>query len=181
MTPESKELEEMIRGADPATYGENYQSHALELFKLYLAGTEGISAKRQTANAFFVTLNSAIIGFVGYVESADLMARDEIWFSLVSVAGAVLSYFWYRMVRSYRSINSAKFAVINAVEKSLPLRLYDAEWELVGRGKDARKHLPFTKVEMAVPWVFFALHSAVLIQVFGGELREALACVASAA
>ena len=175
------EITELLKGVDLAEYGEDYRAHTLELFRDYVSGAEAISTKRQTTNAFFLALNSAIIGFVGYVQTSTLVASDAVWFSLVSVAGAVLSYLWYRMVRSYRSINSAKFEIISEVEKNFPLRLYEAEWELVGRGRNPARHLPFTRVEIAVPWVFFALHGSVVLQLLGSGFIASLNCGASAA
>jgi hypothetical protein len=81
---------------------------------------------------------------------------------LVAAAGIVLAYLWYRTVRSYQNLNSAKFEVIHEIEQVLPLRPYDREWERVGRGKNPKLYLPVTNVERHVPWVFLALHSVAL-------------------
>ena len=78
---------------------------------------------------------------------------------LVPVMAGVLCYLWYRMVRSYRDLNSAKFKVIHAIERQLPLRPYDAEWESVERGKNPKLYLPFTHVEGVVPWLFLVFHA----------------------
>ena len=73
---------------------------------------------------------------------------------------------WYRLVRSYRDLNSAKFTVIHEIEKKLPISPYDAEWEAVGRGSNSRLYLPFTHVEIFIPWVFLVLHFVVFLQSF---------------
>lgn len=70
---------------------------------------------------------------------------------------------WYRLIRSYKDLNTAKFKVIHEIEQKLPCAPYDLEWEKVGRGKDSKLYLPFTHIEICVPWVFLALHVFVLI------------------
>ena len=44
----------------------------------------------------------------------------------------LLCYLWYRIIRSYRDLNSAKFKVIHAIEHQLPLRV--ANGKLAGNG-----------------------------------------------
>ena len=139
-------------------YGENYEEHYLEIYKLYVSMADNISSRRQNANSFFVAVNTALIAFVGYARPCVGSEIGRfIW--LLALAGAVLCYAWYRLIRSYKDLNSGKFKVIHLIEENLPLSPYDAEWEAVGRGKDKKLYLPFTHVEIYVPWVFFVVHS----------------------
>ena len=87
-----------------------------------------------------------------------------------AAAGIVLCYAWYRLIRSYRDLNGAKFKVIHRLERRLPAAPYDAEWEAVGRGEDSDLYLPFTHIEIAVPWVFLALHIVVLAKAIPWQL-----------
>jgi hypothetical protein len=59
---------------------------------------------------------------------------------------------WYRLVRSYKDLNSAKFKVIHEIEKSLPISPYDAEWEAVGSiGRiNTPSHLPIYNKKQAI-------------------------------
>ena len=70
----------------------------------------------------------------------------------------LLSFTWYRLIVSYRQLNSGKFKVIHAIESQLPLRPYDAEWTAVGRGENPKLYRPFTAIETWVPWVFLVLY-----------------------
>lgn len=156
-------FEEILRGAQLESYGESYKSHVLEIYRTYLEMADRISARREATNSFFLTINTALTGLIGYLgatapESATLDRRVP-----MAIAGIAISYLWYRIVRSYRDLNSAKFKVVHEIEKLLPLRPYDAEWEAVGRGKDRARYLPFTHVEIVVPWVFAALHLFVVL------------------
>ena len=135
-------MKEIIKRIKPKEYGENYKSHILEMYKLYVEMADRISSRRQTANSFFLTINSAIIGFVGYIKISEI--NEYNW--IIEVAGIFLCYVWYRLVRSYKDLNSGKFKVIHEIEKELPLSPYDAEWEAIGRGKNPNLYLPFTNL-----------------------------------
>lgn len=137
----------------------SYNAHLLEQYKIYLSSAENISNKRQTANAFFVTINTALISLTGYVNFGE--ENSPQFFCAISLAGIAISYIWYRLVRSYKDLNSAKFKVIHEIERSLPISPYDAEWEAVGRGENSKLYLPFTHIEIFVPWVFVIFHSSI--------------------
>ncbi len=142
-------------------YGKSYTEHFLEQYKLFVESTDRISNRRLSANSFFLTINTVIVGLVGYVNLGDKEIGNL--FFLISIAGIILNFTWYRMIRSYYSLNSGKFKVIHEIEKNLPLALFYAEWKVVGNGKDSKKHLPFTKVEKNIPWVFLVIHLLVFI------------------
>ncbi len=150
---------------------EKYQEHLLEQYKVYVDTTEHISDRRQGANSFFLTINTALVALISYVTlglNIDTTPRSY-WlsaFALVAFAGIVLSYMWYQLIRSYRDINSAKFKVIHEIEKSLPLSPFDAEWEAAGRGENPKLFRPFTKTEAKIPLVFLAIHLVVFLVAF---------------
>lgn len=146
-------------------YGERYQDHLLEQYKLYVQMADKISERRQSANRFFLTVNTALIAFLGLVANPAAGGNAGIatspplpWVLAVSAAGVVLCFTWYRLVRSYKDLNSGKFKVIHAIESKLPSSPYDAEWEAVGRGEEPKLHMPFTHIEIRIPWVFAALY-----------------------
>ncbi len=96
-------------------YGEHYHDHLLEQYKLHAQMTDKISERRQSANSSFLTINTALIAFLGVVASLDVGSDTGLaaspplpWGLEVSAAGVVLCYFWYRLVRSYKDLNSGK-------------------------------------------------------------------------
>ncbi len=139
-------------------------SSQLEIYKLSVEMADRISARRLTANSFFLTINTGIIAFAGYLSlSAEKqLAVGQYW--IVALAGVILCYMWYRLIRSYAGLNKAKFDVIHEMEKDLPYKIFDAEWVAVGEGKDPKKYLPFTRIEMTVPWVFLMIHAIVFFK-----------------
>ena len=145
------------------TYSDKYEDHALEQYKLYVEMADRISSRRQAANTFFVSLNTVLIALAGYAKSATL--AEWFFYFITSISGLVICYIWYRLVKSYKNLNSGKFKVIHAIEMELPFKLFDAEWEAVGRGKDKKLYHPFTSLELRVPWVFGAIHFFVILYV----------------
>lgn len=139
----------------------NYQTHLLEQYKLYQSSAEKISDRRQTANAFFVTINTTLVSLISYLNFGATNPSKYYW--AIALAGIAISFMWYRLVRSYKDLNTAKFKVIHEIEKSLPVSPYDAEWEAVGRGENSELYLPFTHIEIFIPWVFLTLHSLILV------------------
>ncbi|CAD7855405.1 MAG: hypothetical protein [Olavius algarvensis Gamma 1 endosymbiont] len=83
---------------------------------------------------------------------------------------------WYRLVRSYRDLNSTKYKVIHEIEKSLPISPYDAEWEAVGRGEDPKLYSPFTHIEVFIPWVFIVLYFVAFLKLFLWETIKDVIC-----
>lgn len=118
---------------DPATRAE-----ILEQYKLCLELADRISQRRDSANTFFLTFHTAVIaalaGFSPEIEPT--IART---FFIVSVGVCAA---WWLLLRSYRTLNRAKFQVIGLLEERLPARpIYQAEWVALGEGKDPRKHI----------------------------------------
>lgn len=162
----SRQITSALPGVAKDNYGDKHAEHVVEIYKLYLDMADRISGRRERANSFFLTLNTAITAFVGYVTLGKATLGSTPW---VAIAGVVVSFLWYRIIRSYRDLNTAKFLVVHEMEKQLPIRPFHAEWEAVGRGLDRKRYLPFTHVEVLIPWIFIVLHVAVLLCVLPWE------------
>lgn len=143
-------------------HNEKWYSHLLDQYKLYVEMADRISQRRTTANSYFLSVNSAILAFVGYLTSKDSL--EYLW--LLAIAGGTLTVFWYAIIISYRNLNTAKWGVVHEIEKRLPISPYDAEWQAVERGKNANLYRPISHVESGVPWVFLFLHLVVFVKSF---------------
>ena len=163
--PNAETIEATLRSVAEEDYGDSHKSNSMEIYKLFVEMADRISTRRQSANSFFLSVNTAIIAVVSYLALGNEGKQAGQFHWLVSAAGMAICYMWYRLIRSYKDLNTAKFKVVHAMEKGLPLAPYDAEWEAVGSGKRPHLYLPFTRVEMRVPWVFFVLHAVVFIRV----------------
>ena len=158
--PFEMDAKEILYNFNEEEYGPDYKSHFVEMYKTYLEMTDRISSRRQSANNYFLSINTALVGLIGYLQLGIKNCSD--YYFLIALAGMILCFIWYRLIKSYKGLNSGKFKIIHLIEKELPISPYDAEWEIVGRGKNHALYHPFTHVEMSVPWVFFSLHFFVL-------------------
>jgi hypothetical protein len=172
----SDELSNSVFTAFPEGFqypsNEKLQSHLFEQYKLYVEMADRISARRHNANSYFLTVNTALLGFVGYITGKE----SSTYFWVLGVVGIVLCYLWYRIIRSYRDLNSAKFKVVHEIEQRLPLTPYHAEWEAMGRGNDPTLYKPVTHIEIGVPWVFFLLHLFVVVRTVPWTAARAFVC-----
>jgi hypothetical protein len=155
-------ITDTLLGLSPEAYGPEYRRHVLEMYFTCLEMADRIGQRRDKANSFFLAVNTGIVALL----AKDLLGTNEsgaVVGVLVPIAGALLCYLWSRIIRSYRDLSSAKFKVVHAIERQLPLRPYASEWEAVGRGKNPRLYLPFTHVELRIPWVFMGFHVLLLL------------------
>jgi hypothetical protein len=152
-----------VSGISKKEYGAKYNDHALAIYEMYVDMADKVSARREATNSFFLTVNTGVLGLLGFLAQAAALPPGRIALLPVAVAGFVLSLLWRRILCSYRDLNSAKYKVILQIESSLPLRPYDAEWEALGRGTDPSKYLPLTHVESWVPCIFAVLHGIIVI------------------
>jgi len=161
-------IQDSLFSQEEKSYGEKYKDHLLEQYKTYLDMTDKTSERRHTINNFFLTLNTGIIsaiGIAGFFEK-DKMAINKDYVFFLTIGLLIFCYVWYRLIRSYKGLNSAKFKVIHEIEKKLPIKPFDSEWEALGRGKDSSVYLPFSKVEKFIPITFGVLHILILVYSF---------------
>lgn len=153
MTNEVSNLE----GAQSGSYGPNYRDHLLAQYSLYVEMADRISQRRQTANAFYLSINTLLVALISISLPDSLAEASWLWPVGVGIAGLVLSISWYVHIAAYRQLNAAKFQLVHRIEEYLPLRPYAAEWESVGRGSNSKLYRPLTHVERYVPCVFGCL------------------------
>lgn len=138
-------------------YGEEFEKHLFEQYKLYVEMTDRISARRMLANSFFVGVQTALI--VAFAVLAKEKVLPSTLLGLAPfIAILLLCFVWWRIVHSYRQLNSGKFKVILELERMLPVAPYDAEWVALGSGEDRKKYLPLTHIENWVPVCFGLLY-----------------------
>lgn len=128
----------------------------LDQYKLMVEMADRVSARRATANSFFLTVQSALVGTFGF-------SRDDQW--PLAVAGLVVAVAWWLSLRSYRMLNGAKFAVINEMEEHLPASPYKDEWAILKRadGPLHKRYAALSFVEQTVPVAFATLNSVLIV------------------
>lgn len=140
------------------------QSLLLEQYKVYVESANLTSGFRNQANTFFLTINTTLVGFiVGILEFVD-RPSTSLWTVFACLAGVILGFSWFFSIKSYRALNSGRFAVIHELEARLPARVYKREWELItGRNPMKRKYLRQTYIEQVIPLAFCVLYFAIVV------------------
>ena len=140
-------------------YGDDYKNHLFEQYKLYVESIEKTSDRRQHANNYFITINTALISLIGLSFQIKIFENLAVIKSVLAFVGIVICFIFWHLIRSYKQLNTGKFAVIHEIEKHLPLALYKYEWEILGEGKDNKKYYPFSHIELLIPWVFGIIYA----------------------
>lgn len=140
----------------PGSGTDTDKAQTVEIYKMLVEMADRVSQRRQTANSFYLSINTAIIG-----SSAYLSAFHPGWLGvcLMALAGFCVSLLWIRNIQSYKELNEGKFHVIVELEKKLPVMAFKDEWDFLHHGSRARRYKPFHSVEILVPWIFVVVHS----------------------
>src|SRR2546427_11713856 len=80
---------------------------ALEQYKLYVEMADRISARRQTANEFFLSVNTAIVALLGYLRTVQENSGVGQLYWLVAAAGIALAYMWYPLMWAFKGPQSS--------------------------------------------------------------------------
>jgi len=131
----------------------------LEQYKLFVGTSESNSNRRASANRYFLSVNTFLLGLSGYLTSLD----PRIWHLLTSLLGMTLCIYWLLTLKSYRGLNTAKFKVIHKLEQHLPVRLFGDEWDYLDKGKNPKKYLKLSVLEQGVPILFAILYTLIFI------------------
>ncbi len=132
-----------------------------ELYKAYLATAEAASERRAKMNAWMLSVNSALIGVHAAISKDNAQSgllRDPSWLWTIAFAGIVVCIAWLNLIKSYRDLNKAKFAVIAEMEKNFDFKPFTLERELY----KAYPRISFSYIELGVP-VAMALVYAILV------------------
>ncbi|MES2023159.1 MAG: hypothetical protein V4439_00560 [Patescibacteria group bacterium] len=129
----------------------------LEQYRVYLHIFNDTNDRRQKANEFFLGLNTAIMGVLGYLEAKEA-PHNSIIFALVPFVGAGICSCWYSIIHSFKQLNRAKFKVIHMLESKLPAQPFAKEWEILGQEKNRKKYHPISKLEKHIPIIFTLLY-----------------------
>jgi len=135
-------------------YGERYQDHLLEQYKLYVEMADRVSARRVLANRFYISLLTGLLALLSIIIQRIIFSEyQKILFSSFAILGLILCGLWYLNIRSYRQLNTGKFKIIHEMEKNLPFPCYDREWKLLREGEKRPSYLQLTRIEQYVPFV----------------------------
>ena len=114
-----------------------------------------VSQRRDTMNNIFVTLNLAIMAAVSMVWDIKSI--------LILVAGCAICGLWILFIQNYKRLNTAKFEIINKMERDLPYQPFNIKWEKL---KNNKEYKDSTKLERFLPIMFIILYIVTIIVIW---------------
>lgn len=126
----------------------------LAQYEIMVNSSLEVSGWRNSTNQFYLAVNTALLALAGYFQST--VAYISLLFCL---AGITISIVWFQNIESYKKLNSAKFKVIQEMERKLPYAMFAQEEAYY---KEAKRK-DFTSFEKWVPLLFGALYFIFLV------------------
>ncbi|HBX48426.1 MAG TPA: hypothetical protein DEF85_06000 [Clostridiaceae bacterium] len=136
-------------------YGDKFQEHLLDQYKIYVELADRVTERRNKANQFYSSLFSISIPLISVGVTKGIISNALLF--VISIFGVFLCFGWYYNIKSYGQLNSGKFKVIHKMEEYLPFDCFKKEWDHLDQGDDSSKYLKLTKIEQFVPFVFCLL------------------------
>lgn len=152
---EVKEHKLELKNFDEEQYGSDYKAHILEQWKIAVTMSNAISERRTNMNNIFLTLNSMLVALITFQ-----FEKKSMGYALI---GIVVCLIWISNLENYKKLNTAKFKIINKLEKELPANVFDYEWDLVGRGDDGKKYKRMSNLERIIPLIFVLVYVVAIV------------------
>ncbi len=146
-------------------YGDNFQAHILEQYKIYIEMMDRVSARRLQANKFYISLLSGLLAVFSFIltNKTIFSGFQKLLSILVGTLAILLCLVWYVNIQSYKQLNFLKFQVIDELEQHLPFPLYKREWEILKQENQNKIYRRLTAVEKYVPLILAVPYCILLI------------------
>ncbi len=129
---------------DAEKYGQKYQEHLLEQYKLYVKVMNQTSVQRGNNNKFYIAILSLLLAMLSFFINSGF---TNLIIFIVSIMGLLLCNTWHKNIESYRQLNAGRFRVIHEMEKQLPFNCFEREWQYL----TPENYTRLTMVEKFVP------------------------------
>lgn len=146
-------------GHTEGTYGDSFQEHLIDQYRLYVQSADNVSSRRLTSMRYLLAISSGLVALYGVQFAAF---REAIWLLPIPIIGIVSAVAWLRIIKSHKDLNALKFNLIHELEEHLPAAPFKREWERAGHGTGA-KYTPVTELESWFPCIFIVLHLLMLV------------------
>ncbi len=138
----------------------------LTAMQLLTESSEHVTNRRQGLNNYFLTLNTGLLGGIGWlfstlVTTTNLAIQKVIFVAIIAGIGVFLCYLWLRFLRSYNIVSQSKISVVKQAEEALPIKVFSGQY-LITEDKRTR-YEPLTRLEAKICIVFGLIHVTLLL------------------
>lgn len=145
-----------------------YYELLLNEYKIMVDTSEKLMERRHNTSNLYMTLCAALVAAVG-----ASFAFDNWWaVGYISLGVGIVFIFlannWRACLKAYEMNNQGKFAVINAIEKILPVNLFDSEYRYNTKNgiksySSREKILPMIFMGIGILLIIFAIVMVILL------------------
>lgn len=138
------------------------EDKALEQYRLLSESIDYTSEIRESANNFWITVNSLLISGIAYLRGLESINRDQyaflMWSSLI--LGTCLCYSWLSSLGNIKKSIDTRNQIMMEIEKFLPVKIFTST---LGQPENVENKSSITIKEMLVPctfllgYIFFAI------------------------
>lgn len=123
-------------------------------YELMVNSSLQLTSWRQGANNFFLAVNTALLTIAAYLYSLSPLTGF-----IVGLMGIAIAVMWHSTIVYFKTLNKAKFSVIEEMEKQLPIPMFRLEYSHFN--KENTKNA--TQIECQIPWLFGIAYVIVVI------------------
>ncbi len=141
-----------------------------DMYRLLIEDAGALRAARRETNNFFMSLNVAGLGVIGFLMNEKL---DPTTVAALCGAMCICAFIWWRSIGHYARLVSVKYKIIKKVEDQLPFQPTQEEWALFAKGKRNQGSSHFEKLVPILFVVGYAAFAAVQLAKAGMALDPA--------
>src|SRR5512135_1262225 len=131
-------------------------------YKLFVESTQHLSERRQAATQTYLSVNTAIFAILALlVKEAGLKGWYLVGISFpLFLVGVLACLIWDKIITQYKALIGWRYDQLMAMERGMSgtYQLYVKEWEEFFRPKREQEKFGFSRLEVWLPRLFFALY-----------------------
>lgn len=128
----------------------------VEQYKILLSTSESLIERRQKLTTTYLSIFSVMLPVLSAMLTFE-QAFLQLGAFFVSSICIILCLSWRGTIISYGKSNRAKFAILEEMEKQLPVAMFASEWLVLKR--ITTKYKSFTNRETTIPVIFIAIYT----------------------
>jgi hypothetical protein len=127
----------------------------MEQYKVLLTTSESLIERRQKLTTTYLSIFSIMLPVLSTMLSFQYLFL-QLGAFFVSIICIILCLSWRSTIISYGKSNRAKFAILEEIERQLPVAMFASEWLVLKR--ITTKYKSFTNRETIIPMVFICIY-----------------------
>ena len=128
----------------------------VEQYKILLSTSESLIERRQKLTTTYLSIFSVMLPVLSAMLTFE-QAFLQLGAFFVSCICIILCLSWRGTIISYGKSNRAKFAILEEMEKQLPVAMFASEWLVLKR--ITTRYKSFTNRETTIPVIFIAIYT----------------------